>query len=477
MQVTSFDSEIDCESEKKLFQEYRDAVDRSVIVSKTDKYGFITFANEKFCKISGYSYEELLGKSHSIIRHPDMPKDVFKGLWETISNGQSWEGTVKNRKKDGTSYWVHTVINPILDTNERILEFIAIRHDITELEEYKLFLKHELDTTSKNLEEKIHYTAQYEEAINSTTAILKTNTDNVITYANEKFCDLSGYAREEIIGLNCAVMIHEKHQLKSECEQIQRSLSKNKVANKVMAHRSKNGCKYIVNNLFYPIADLHNNIVEHIQVMHDLTEIITLNEEIINTQKEVVLTLGAIGETRSKETGMHVKRVAEYSYLLAKLSGLNEDEASLLKQASPMHDIGKVGIPDDILNKPGKLTFNEFEIMKTHAELGYEMLKSSERTILKTSAIVAYTHHEKYDGSGYPRGLKGEDIPIYGRITAIADVYDALGHDRVYKKAWDMEDILDLFRTERAKHFDPKMIDLFFEHLDQFLSIRENMQD
>ncbi|MDN5128742.1 HD domain-containing protein [Aliarcobacter butzleri] len=211
--------------------------------------------------------------------------------------------------------------------------------------------------------------------------------------------------------------------------------------------------------------------------MHDITEIINLNEEIINTQKEVVATMGAIGETRSKETGMHVVRVAEYSYLLAKLAGLAEQEALILKQASPMHDIGKVGIPDNILNKPGKLTPEEFEIMKTHAVIGYEMLKHSNREILKASSIVALTHHEKWDGSGYPKKLKGEEIHIFGRITAIADVIDALGHDRVYKKAWDLDKILELFREEKGKHFDPELIDIFFDNLDEILEIRDSLKD
>jgi response regulator RpfG family c-di-GMP phosphodiesterase len=169
--------------------------------------------------------------------------------------------------------------------------------------------------------------------------------------------------------------------------------------------------------------------------------------------------------------------VAEYSYLLAKLAGLNEEEAALLKQASPMHDIGKVGIPDSILNKPGKLTDEEFKIMQGHAEIGYEMLKHSERKILKTSAIVAYTHHEKWNGSGYPRGLRGEDIPIYGRITAIADVFDALGHDRVYKKAWELDKILELFKEESGRHFDPNLVELFFNNLENFLEIRDRFQD
>ena len=209
----------------------------------------------------------------------------------------------------------------------------------------------------------------------------------------------------------------------------------------------------------------------------DITEIMDLNEEIEKTQKEIIYTMGEIGETRSKETGNHVKRVAEYSELLALLYGLSKKEASKLKMASPMHDIGKVGIPDNILNKPGRHTVEEFKVMQTHSLLGYDMLKGSNRPIIKAAAIVAFEHHEKYDGSGYPNGTSGEDIHIYGRITAIADVFDALGSKRVYKEAWDLNRILDLFKEEKGKHFDPKLVDLFLDNLDEFLSIRDRYKD
>jgi len=202
-----------------------------------------------------------------------------------------------------------------------------------------------------------------------------------------------------------------------------------------------------------------------------------LTQEIEETQKEVIFTMGSIGETRSKETGNHVKRVAEYSKILAKYLGLSEEEAELLKQASPMHDIGKVGIPDNILNKPSKLEAEEWKIMQTHSELGYEMLKYSQRPILKAAAIVAIEHHEKYDGTGYPKGLKGESIHIYGRITAVADVFDALGSDRCYKKAWDDEKIFKLFKEEKGKHFDPRLVDIFFNNLSEFLDVRDRLVD
>ena len=204
---------------------------------------------------------------------------------------------------------------------------------------------------------------------------------------------------------------------------------------------------------------------------------ITLNQEILSTQKEIIEKLGDVVEKRSQEASNHVYRVSELSYLLAKDIGLEEWGAQLLRMASPMHDIGKIGIPDSILLKPGKLTEEEFEIMKTHAFKGYEMLKGSNRDILKISSIVAYEHHEKWDGTGYPNSLKGEEIHIYGRITAICDVFDALGSNRAYKKAWNLEQILELFKEQKGKHFDPRLIDLFFENLDKFISIRDRYVD
>ena len=206
-------------------------------------------------------------------------------------------------------------------------------------------------------------------------------------------------------------------------------------------------------------------------------QIESLSDEIINTQKEIIYTMGEIAETRSKETGNHVKRVAEYSKLIALKLGINEQEAEMLKLASPMHDIGKVGIPDNILNKPGKLTPEEFEIMKTHAQLGYEMLKHSSKPILQAAAIVSKEHHEKYNGNGYPKGLKGEEIHIFARITAVADVFDALGSDRIYKKAWEDKKIFELFNNEKGEHFDPKIIDMFFENLEEIKQIRDKFKD
>lgn len=457
----------------QLLEQYKEVVDSSSIVSKTNIKGIITYVNDKFCKISGYSCEELIGKPHNIVRHPDMPSSIFENLWQTLKEKQKWSGKIKNLRKNGKPYYVYTSITPILDIDGNIEEYISIRHDITELEEYKELLREELDNTNQSFYENINYTKQYESSINSFLGILRTDTNNIITYANSKFCELSGYKLEELVGLECSEIRDEKHKINKDCEKVTKELKEKKSINMLLTNIKKDGEKLYTSTLFFPVSDMDGKMIEHLQIMHDITEIINLNKEIVDTQKEVVFTMGAIGEMRSKETGMHVQRVAEYSYLLAKLSGLDEEKSELIKQASPMHDIGKVAIPDSILNKPGKLTNEEYTIMKTHASLGYEMLKYSNREILKTSAIIANTHHEKYDGSGYPNALVGEEIPIEGRITAIADIFDALGHDRVYKKAWDMENILKLFKEERGKHFDPNLIDLFFDNLDKFKEIKE----
>ena len=320
-----------------ILEQYKNAVDRSSIVSKTDKRGIITYVNDKFCDMSEYSRDELIGKSHNIVRHPDMQKTTFKDMWQHILDKKPWSGIIKNKTKSGDYYIVEATINPILNHKGEIEEFIAIRNDITDK--------------------------------------------------------------------------------------------------------------------------------------------IKLQDELERTQEELIFRMGEIGETRSQETGFHVKRVAKYSELLAKFYGLNDIEIKYLTIASPMHDIGKVGIPDDILKKPGKLNEEEWKIMKTHSEIGHKLFEDSNEPLLQTAAIIAYEHHEKYNGTGYPRGLKGENIHIYGRITALADVFDALGSDRCYKKAWDDEKIFNLLKEERGKHFDPQLVDIFFEHLDEFLAIRDKFSE
>lgn len=180
-------------------------------------------------------------------------------------------------------------------------------------------------------------------------------------------------------------------------------------------------------------------------------------------EHEALRILSKTAEYKDPETASHVARVAHYSKLLGGLYGLDKQEQEILFYAAPLHDIGKVGIKDDILLKPGKLDDEEFELMKTHSYVGYEILADAENPYLRAGAVIAHSHHEKYNGRGYPLGLKGEDIPLYGRIVAIADVFDALTSIRPYKRAWSFEEAMELIKSEKGEHFDPVLVDMFVE--------------
>ena len=201
---------------------------------------------------------------------------------------------------------------------------------------------------------------------------------------------------------------------------------------------------------------------EHLeQLVEQKTNAIqNLNLQLIETQKELAVKLGDVIETRSQETGNHVRRVAYISRLLALSYGLEQDDAEKLRMASPLHDVGKIGIPDAVLNKPGRLTPEEFDLIKTHTTIGCQMLSNSDQPIIQAGAIIAAQHHERWDGQGYPRGLSGEAIHIYGRITCLADVYDALRQKRHYKEAWSEERTLKYILENCGRIFDPKLVDV-----------------
>ncbi|MBU2112149.1 MAG: DUF3369 domain-containing protein [Gammaproteobacteria bacterium] len=206
-------------------------------------------------------------------------------------------------------------------------------------------------------------------------------------------------------------------------------------------------------------------------------ENVQLQHEIEDTQREIVYRLSEAVEHRSIETGNHVKRMAFICYDLAIGYGLPDEEAERLMFAAPLHDVGKVGIPDGILNKPAKLQGQEWEVMKTHASIGYEILKNSKRSIIQAGAVIAQDHHEKWDGTGYPAGKKGEDIHIYGRIAALADVYDALRHRRCYKSAWSLQQVIAHIEAESGKQFDPKLVEIFLQRVDKLEAILQKYPD
>lgn len=196
-----------------------------------------------------------------------------------------------------------------------------------------------------------------------------------------------------------------------------------------------------------------------------------LAEEIHETQKELIFTLGEVVETRSQDTANHVRRVGEFAYLLGRLRGMDEETATLLRDAAPMHDVGKIGIPDAILHKPARLTAEEFTVMKTHTTIGHHILQGSHRRIMRAAAVIALEHHERWDGQGYPTGVRGDAIHLFARTTCLADVFDALTHSRVYKRPWSLDATLDYIAAEAGGHFDPSLVRSFLAHREDFFAV------
>jgi len=397
---------------------------------------------------------------------------------KSLKNGMSsfFNYIIKNEKQiDKIDIIYEDEVGDILKfINEHLHE---VKHIIEHERKFNTELEKNISSQTDLLMEKSNYLEQYKYMIDEAEAVIQFDIFGNIIDANDHYCFLSKYSQKELIGQPIVNFINTISEDKNFYEEITKVIKEGSVYKGINSDLSKDGEEFTTKTVILPMVTKDGIIEYFFCIRTDITQLIELTNDIIDTQKDIIVTMGAIGESRSKETGVHVKRVAEYSRLLAMKYGLNKEQCDLLYNASPMHDIGKVAISDSILQKPGKLTSEEFEIMKTHSTLGYNMLKNSKRDILSAAAIVAHEHHEKYDGSGYPNNKKGEDIHIFGRITAVADIFDALGSDRCYKKAWDLDKIVELLRQEKGKHFDPKLVDIFIDNLDDFLEVRDSLKD
>jgi putative two-component system response regulator len=200
-------------------------------------------------------------------------------------------------------------------------------------------------------------------------------------------------------------------------------------------------------------------------------------KELRLSREETIQRLAIAAEFRDSATAQHIQRMSHYCELLARRYGLSPDRCDLIRTASPMHDIGKIGTPDHVLLKPGKFTPEEFNVIAQHAEIGYRILVGSDAELLKVAALIAWTHHERWDGSGYPRKLKGDAIPLEGRIAAVADAFDALTTERVYKPAFPFEHAVELMTKHRGEHYDPDLLDVFVASIDEIKSIHDQYAD
>jgi putative two-component system response regulator len=235
---------------------------------------------------------------------------------------------------------------------------------------------------------------------------------------------------------------------------------------------------------FEVLARIHNQLevrllYQQVKVQNENLErlVSERTHELAESRLDIIRRLGLACEFRDNDTGMHLERMSRYSRILAVAAGLNNEHANLLFEASPMHDVGKIGVSDSILLKPGKLTPEEFVEIKKHATIGGYILASGKSDLLRMAEKIALFHHEKWDGTGYPQGLKGEEIPEEARIVAIADVFDALTSSRPYKKAWDVNEAADFILNNAGSHFDPRLAELFHSVLPEILKVRDQFVD
>lgn len=223
---------------------------------------------------------------------------------------------------------------------------------------------------------------------------------------------------------------------------------------------------------------LENKVVSRTAELQEaLAALKLLNSKLEDSHREIVERLSSAAEFKDPETAAHIQRISHYSGVMAQALGMSEEQVNLIIQASPMHDIGKIGVPDHILLKPGKLTLEEFEKMKEHTLIGYKILNGSDSPLLKLASEIAISHHEKYDGSGYPYGLSGEAIPLSGRIVAVVDVFDALTSRRPYKDPYPNEKAYEIIRRGSGTHFDPQIVQLFFDSLPEIIRIQNQYQE
>jgi len=458
---------------KKSLQAYQEAIDKSMFLSKTDTNGVITYVNEKFCTLTGFSANELVGQEEKILWESiELSNSRYEKVFTTLQEDKFYKGTISYKTKYGTGIVLDLTAFPIMDESDDISGYVFVHSDITELVNYRKILEQRLNINQVDLREKMHFLGEYQKALDLGTALCRMDTQGNITFANKTFIDQLQYEGNDILRENYFGLCFFEN-VKQGVEKLKESILQEKVFHSTIGHSKLDGSKTYLSVVFVPIFSESGDVVEIVGIHYDLTEILALNREIQDTQKEIIYTLGEVTENRSNETGNHIKRVAEYSFVLAKHLGLDKEEAEIVKVASTMHDIGKVAIEDHILKKPGKLTNEEFDRMKEHSQIGFHIFEHSKRPVMRAAAIIARDHHEKWNGAGYPHGIEGENIHIYGRIVALADVFDALGSDRVYKKAWELDKILSLLKDERGKHFDPQIVDVFFENLDEILKVKE----
>lgn len=457
-----------------LLEQYKELVDQSAIVCKLDLRGRITYVNDKLCEISGYSSDELIGSDIADLRHTSEPALRTAQVLAEACAGRRSVGVFKNRTRSGALYVVESSLVPIVDEFGDVAELVLLDVDVSTLYQTCENLVESLGRSRVSLEEQKHFLGEYKRALEMGTCICVADREHRIVSVNQQFEQLLGYSSAQLEGQLVGRITSDAY-----CERCLRDaeqFDRDAPSSRVVRFTAANGQDLQLSVACIGVRRLSGEIESIIMICQDLTESLRLSQDIVSTQRELLYMLGDVVENRSHETGQHVKRVADVSKFLALKAGVEPDTAEMIEMAAPMHDVGKVGIRDLVLHKAGVLDPSEFDEMKAHSSIGYSILGKVERPLIGLAAAIAHQHHERYDGSGYPNGLKGEEICLEARIVSVADVLDALFSARSYKEAWSEQRVLDYFREQQGRQFDPHLVDLLLEHWDEVKVLRSNSE-
>jgi putative two-component system response regulator len=429
-----------CDSEVRARAVLQNVADGIVTAGEA---GLIESFNRSAQLLFGYAEDEVIGHPLTLVITPN-DDDAASGLATTEATG---------RRKDGSCFPMEINASQV-DIGERMLTIGCIR-DVS--------ARNEQAERARERGHALRLEAQRDRVAFEAAPIggMITGRDGLIERVNQAMCEMTGYTADELIGTQSSDLAHPKEgeQSAGAIDALLSGTSETERFDKRYLHRDGRIIEARV--ALTTIRDEHDEIAQLFGQIEDITEARRTGRELEQAQFEMLARLAAAAEFRDDDTGEHTRRVGDLSVTIAQRLELPENEIELIRLAAPLHDVGKIAIPDAILGKPGKLTADEFEQIKTHTTIGAQMLAGSAFALLEMAEQIALTHHEKWDGSGYPAGLAGDAIPIVGRIVAVADVFDALTHSRPYKAAWSTTDAIAEMTSQAGRHFDPRVLEAF----------------
>jgi putative two-component system response regulator len=435
----------------------------------------LVYANDSFYLMTGYSPEEVIGKNCRFLQSPKTSQKTVDDMRKAIKNHQPFNGTLLNYRKDGTPFINELSINPVFDEADNLLNFVGLQNDVT--------IREQALAALRESEEKFRLFAERIEDI----FWMITPEDHKILYVSPAYEKIWGRPLEELSTKPYAwfesIHLDDREKFVNEVQEAKRQ-------RRIYEHEYRiirgDGQIRWIQGRGFPVVNADGSLECMIGVSKDITHSKAIEEalrqaqlltqqvnetleervrerttDLALSQIEILTRLVRAAKYRDDNTGQHIERVSHTAALIAQALNISSEVIKAIKQAAPLHDIGKIAIADTILLKQGELTQSEFEIMKTHADIGGDMLAGGKSDIVRMAETIARSHHEFWDGTGYPNKLAGEEIPLPGRILAVADVFDALTHERPYKTAWPVEKAVAEIINRSGQQFDPAVVKAF----------------